>query len=371
MSSHRSRGVVALAAVGGLLAIATPAIGADVNVTLTSTPGSRQFAVQDLTGVDLTAINLGSGGQQPFRTVVTDSTFQNVTQGYTVSAKMNNLYLHTGSPLAAQYATKVPSSEVSLQYGTSPLSALGVDLSVLPKITLGGTLESCSDLGGPVKTALGLSALGVVLDGLDTSLISVCSALSAVDGTAVTGTVDGALQQITPVINSLADLPTALTGATPGPFTNADYSNGVGAGDTAGAADAPAATSLGIMTGTPGLSASLSTQIKNQLDTALGSLPLASVTGAGAQTTVGAVITALSSSATAGVAAVGTALSTLDSARQVTLVNTLTGTVAVPVLGDLKSLSGQYYAFPILKATPTTPVPGVYRGTMTVTFVQS
>ncbi len=40
------------------------------------------------------------------------------------------------------------------------------------------------------------------------------------------------------------------------------------------------------------------------------------------------------------------------------------------MLADIKGITGGYYAFPILKAVPTTPVPGTYNGTMTVTFVQ-
>lgn len=353
-----------------VLATAAPALAENVDVALQTIPGSRQFAVQDISGGELTAIDLGSGGQQPFRTVVTDSTFQNVTQGYDVSAKMNNLYLHTGNPLAPDFGTKVPSSEVSLQYGTSPLSALGLDLTVLPKVSVSGTLQSCPELDATTKSLLGLDSLGAVLDLTDTALTTLCSKLLLADNQAVTGTVDSALQEIQPTLTSLADLPAALTGAQPGPFTNADYANGIGVGDTAGASGAPAATSLGIMTGTPGLSSALRDAITAAVTTSIGSLPLTAANDTGSQTTVAAAIAMLSSSTTTAVAEVGTALSALDAAKQSALLNTLTGAVAVPVLGDIRSISGRYYAFPVLKATPTTPVPGTYKGTMTVTFVQ-
>lgn len=352
-----------------LAATAAPAFAEGVDVSLQSTPGSRQFAVQNISGAPLTAINLGSGGQQPFRTVVTDTTFQNLTQGYNVNAKMNNLYLHNDT--TPVFGTKVPSSEVSLQYGTSPLSALGLDLSVLPKVSVSGTLQSCAELTDSVKTLLGLSTsvTGVLTGITDPLLLDLCTKLGAADNKAVTGTVDGALQQVQPTINSLADLPAALSGAQPGPFTAADYANGIGAGDTAGATGAPAATSLGIMTGTPGITSALSSAIQSLLATALGS-NLTAADDAGAKSSRAAAIALLSNSTDPAIAAVGASLSLLDATKQSSLLNTLTGTVALPVLGDIKSLSGRYYAFPILKATPTTPEPGVYKGTMTVTFVQ-
>lgn len=70
-------------------------------------------------------------------------------------------------------------------------------------------------------------------------------------------------------------------------------------------------------------------------------------------------------------AALGAVLSTLDVADQVAVINTLTGTLVPPVLADIVSLNGNYYAFPVLRATPSTPVAGTYDGTLTVTFVQS
>ena len=66
-------------------------------------------------------------------------------------------------------------------------------------------------------------------------------------------------------------------------------------------------------------------------------------------------------------------LNTLTAADQVTVINTLftLAPVALPTLADSASVTADYYGFPILRATPTTPVAGTYDGTMTVTFVQS
>ncbi len=372
MSRHLARRLVAVAAIGSsLAAVALPASAEGVAVSLTDAPGSRQFAVQDISGNPLTAINLGTGGVQPFRTTVTDSAFKNLTSGYSVSAKMNNLYLQVGGN--PDFTQKVASKDVSLQYGTSPLSALGVAFPVLPRLTVSGTLRSCANLDSATKTVLGLSPLGAVLDLTNTALLNLCTALLAADALPVTATVSSTTQEVTSAVTSalaLADLPAALTGATPGAFTNADYSAGTaGAGDPA-AVGAPAATSLGIMTGTPGMSTALQTLLTSTVTTALNGLPLTSATDP-AKTGISGLLTVLSGSTTTAVASVGTALSVLDATKQSAVLNTLTGLAVVPpALTDLLALSGQYYGFPVLKATPTTPVAGTYKGTMTVTFVQ-
>ena len=367
----RRAGVAALTGTC-LLAAALPVLADPVVVSLEDTLGTRQFAVQDISGAPLTAIDLGSGGSQPFRTVVTDTAFKNLTSGYSVSATMNNLYLDTGS--GYDWTTSVPSSDVRLDYGTSPLAALGVTFPVVPRLTVSGTLQSCADLDGTAKSLLGLDAGGVVLDLTDTALLNLCSALLAADGLGVTTTVDGAVQQITSDLTSaldLTELPTALTGATPGAFTNADYSDGtIGAGDNDGKAGAPTPTSLGIMTGTPGMVTALQDLITTRVNTALTALPLTSATDP-AKTTIADLIEALGSSTNTAVANVATALGALDAAQQSAVLNTLTGvTVVAPELADLLSLSAQYYGFPILRATPTSPLAGSYQGTMTVTFVQ-
>ena len=336
---------------------------AGVPVTLTGLGGTRQFAVETISGAELTGLDLGTGGAQPFRTHVTDTSFSVLSENYTVDATMSNLYLNTGS--GNNLAVKIPSSGVSLAYVTNPLSALGLSLTDLPKLSLTGTLASCASLPGAVKTALGLDSLGVPLLALPdlAAVTALCTALGA--GAPVTTTVDGVLRTVTPIITSLLDLPTALTGAQAGAFTNPAYAGTVGASDPA-ASGAPAATPRRIMTGTAGLSAGLLTALTTALNSALSGLPLTTANDAGARTTVAAAVSALQSS----VSLVGNALALLSAAKQVAVLNTLTSTLVTPLLGNIQTVNGQYFAFPILQATPTTPVPGTYDGTLTVTFVQ-
>lgn len=368
MSRYTPRVALAVAATSAL-ALVAPAFAdstSGVAVSLSSLGGTRQFAVENVSGAPLTAISLGTGGMQPFRTHVTDSNFANLTKGYSVAATMSNLYLKTTS--GHNYAVKVPSSDVSLAYGTAPLSALGVSLPVLPKLSLSGTLASCANLPSSVQTTLGLSSAGVPISTdplVNTALTSLCTALGT--GVPVATTVDSFLQTVVPTLASVADLPTQLTGATPGAFSQADFgADTVGSGDPA-KAGAPAATSLPIMNGTPGLSSALLIQITSKLNAILSAVPLTALDETKAKTSIAAVISALSANTTT--ALVANALNTLTATQQIAVLNTLVASLLPPSLANIASVSGQYYAFPSLKATPTTPVAGTYDGTLTVTFV--
>jgi hypothetical protein len=344
-----------------------PANAETVDVTLGALGGTRQFAVEDISGNPLTAINLGTGGTQPFRTRVVDESFTSVSEPYTVSATMSNLYLKSGASYA--WGTKVPSSELSLVYPTNPLQALGVAFPVVPDLSLSGTLPTCASLPSNVKTALGLSVAGLTSDLAVTAL---CTALgSGLTVTPVgTPSVDGLVQQVTAAATNLLNIPTQLTGATTGSFDSADYG-----ADTIGFSDpAKPATntpsSLQIMHGTPNLTDALKAEIASKLSAALSALPLTTANNVGADTTLASVVSSLSSSTDTGVAALGTALATLDAAKQSALVNLLTSAVVPVSMSNLPSLSGQYYGFPSLKATPLNMQPGEYAGTLTVTFVQ-
>lgn len=374
MSRPAARRLTVLAVAGSCLAAAAaPSLAQSVEVSLADSPGSRQFAVQDISGNELKGIDLGTGGKQPFRTVVTDTAFKNLTSNYTVSAKMNKLYLET-APGVYDYATEVKSSDLSLEYGTSPLSALGVSFPVVPQLNVSGTLQSCADLDATTKTLLGLNVDGTLKDVTDTALANLCAALLLADNLPASAVVDTAVQDITSALTdalALTELPSALTGATPGAFTNPDYSAGtIGAGDTADNAGAAAPTSLGIMTGTPGMVKALQDVITTKVNAAIGTLPVTSATGP-AKTTISAMLTELGAATDARIADVATALGALDAARQSAVLNTLsTVSIVPPALTDLVNLSGKYFGFPILKAAPSTSLAGTYKGTMTVTFVQ-
>jgi hypothetical protein len=368
MNHSRGRRAVAVATLLCAGAAAPAAYGETVDVSLGALGGSRQFAVEDISGNALTAIDLGTGGTQPFRTRVVDQSFSNVTEPYTVSATMSNLYLKTGDT-TYDYLTKVPSSEVSLAYPTNPLAALGVGFPVLPDLAMSGPIPSCVDLPQAVKDVLGLDANGLTSDPAVTAL---CTALGTGVTVTTTGTAaaDGLAQQVEAAVTSLLDIPTQLTGAQAGSFNSADYgADTVGFNDPNKPAE-KAPTSLQIMKGTPNMTAALKSEIETKINAVLGTLPLTTVDDLGAETTIASAITSLSNSTDTGVADVGSALAALDAAKQSAVINLL-GSGLLPVdLSHLANVSGQYFGFPSLKSTPTGLEPGVYDGTLTVTFVQ-
>jgi hypothetical protein len=374
------RSLALLVAATTIVAVAAPALAdTSVPVTVVGLGGTRQFAVEDITGSPLSAINLGTGGAQPFRTHVTDSSFLPTATGgnYDVTATLSNLYLKTGAGSTAadyNYNVKVPSSAARIGFGSNPLGVNGLSILDLPKLSLSGTLGSCASLSGPLKSILGLSVLGVVL-GSNSALTNLCTTLGAA-GAPVTATVDAGLQTVTSTLTDLTKLPTALSGATGGTFTQPSYANGVGAFDTAGAAAAGATvpSSVSLMKGVTGsvLDTTFATDLLSQL-TGLLTGPLTSATGVNAQTQLASVVSQLQASATPLFSQLGAVLNALSAADQSTLINTIFTTIApvAPVLADLHGITGSSYAFPVLNATPTTPVAGTYGGTMTVTFVQS
>lgn len=372
------RRLTLLAAAATTVAVAAPALAAtSVPVTVVGVGGTRQFAVEDVSGAPLTAINLGTGGAQPFRTHVTDSSFVPAALGgnYDVTATLSNLYLKTGSGSTASdydFNVKVPSSDVAIGFGSNPLGVSGLSLADLPRISVSGTLASCLNLDSTLKSILGLDPLGAVI-GTNTALSTLCTTLGVV-GSPVAATVDGQLQTLTTTLTDLTAFPTALSGATGGTFTNPSYAAGVGALDTAGAAAATApATSVPLMKGTTAatLAPALVTNLLNRLNAL--ALPLTTATGSGALTQTSTVVAALQASTTPVLSQLGAVLSGLTAANQSAALNDIFSTVAplAPVLADLQGVTGSSFAFPVLRATPKTPVPGTYGGTLTVTFVQS
>jgi hypothetical protein len=342
---------------------------AGVPVSVVGLGGTRQFTVEDVTGADLTSLDLGTGGAKPFRTHVADAGFTATGQSFSVSSTMTNLYLAQGA--GHSFAVKVPSSDVSIGFGGSPLAGSGISVVDLPKLSVTGTLgSSCLNLSGALKTALGINSLtGLPIDASNLLLSQLCTVLLT-DQT-VAATVDGVLQTVTPVVSSLTDLPTPLSGATGGTFTNPSFASGtIGASDPAATGTTP--TSVPLMSGGAlNLTAGLTTALTSALNTALTGLPLVNATDSGTRTTLAAAIASMSASADALTSKLGSVLNTLTAANQVTVLTSLASSLVQPVAGDVLSLNGQYYAFPILHATPSTPVAGTYDGTLTVTFVQS
>jgi len=362
-----SRRTAVLAAVTSTVTFAAPAFAgssatSSLPVTLQTLGGTRQFAVEDLGGNPLTALDLGTSGAKPFRTHVTDKDFTDLTSDYGVSAKMTNLYLKAGS--THNYGTRIDSADISIAFGGTPLSLSGLKLPVLPKLAI-TAIPTCAALPTSVTSVTG--SLLTAVPG--SPLAQACSAFDAASAAAssVTVVVDGVLQTVTPVLNSLLDGPVALSGATGGAFTAPDYT-GVGAADPG--KSATPGTSVSLMTGVPGLTANLANALKTSLATALAGLPLTAASGTPAQTTVDAALQALNSSTDTAFSGLGAAIGALNAADQVALLNALTASLKLPSLSDILGVSAQYFAFPTLKAKTSAPVAGTYDGTMTVTFVQ-
>lgn len=362
-----------LAAASMAVAVAGPALAAtSVPVTIIGVGGTRMFSVEDLSGAPLAGLNLGTGGAQPFRTHVVDSSFVPAATGgnYSVSATLNNLYLQTGT--GHDFTTKVPSSAVSINFGSNPLSETGLSIADLPKLALSGALANCTNLSGTLKAALGLDSAGNVI-GSNLALTTLCATLTTAAPLATTApvgaTVPAAVQTLTPLLSSVADLPTALSGAIGGTFTNPSY-DGIGAGDT-NVTNPPAATSVPLMTGTT--AASLSANLVTALTKALSTAGALTATSGPALADTGTVIAQLSGSGNTVTSQLGAVLAQISNANQVSAINEIFQTITkvAPVLADIQGVTGNAYAFPVLKATPRTPTPGTYSGTMTVTFVQS
>ena len=359
------------------LAVSAPALADNVGVTVLGLGGTRQFTVEDLAGSPLSALDLGTGGAQPFRTHVADAGFlptSAITGAYTVNAVINNLYLKEGS--AYNYAVKIPSKDLSIGFGGNPLAGTGISLQDLPRLSLTGTLSDCAGLSTALKSALGLETVAGVTKAIDltnTALTQLCLTLANPTTRDLTAKVDGIVQSLVPTLTSVLDLPSQLAGATGGTFTNPSFAGGtVGAGDTSGAAGAPAATSVSLMSGTHNLSSGLISALKAALNDKLTGLPLVTAGAGSAATTMDAAVAGLSLANNTVSNQLASVLSTVSDANKATILNGLGLTLSAldPVLADIKGITGSYYAFPILKAVPTTPVPGIYNGTMTVTFVQ-
>jgi hypothetical protein len=367
--------VTAGLAVAATIAVAGPAFatgptgsGSPTGTTVTTTtggPGTRQLKVLDMAGAPLAALSLQPSVPQAFHVAVTDAAVGDLTTGFTVSAVMNNLYADNGS---GGYVTThaggsfVPSSAVTMNMpATGALSAFGVGLDALPDVvSTAGSIPDCTTLA----TQTGLA-----------NIITTATALCGVGGPLVTSLSVPAVTTVSTITKSLSGitdltkLPFSLSDTVPvggGAFTNADYTSGIGAADTTGAAGAPGPTSYTMLKGVP--VASLANIIA-----ALGlpsGLPLVSVDGTGAYTTVANFESALQATGNATLQTLVTDLAPLTGAQQAQVLNNLVGTLSTTV-ANLSNELGTYNSFPTLTVSPPAGTPAnTYSGTMTVTMVQ-
>ncbi len=370
MKLSRRTAVVALTACCAATATA-PALAADgannVSVSLSAVGGTRQFDVLETGSTTaLSALDFGATDSKAFRTRVRDENFETLSKSYSVTATMSNLYLKRGNG-THDPATKIPSGQLSLAQGA--LSADALTASILPKLSVGGALASCATLPADVKTALGIPVGSVdlvgALVGVTGQLATVCNALGSA-GAPVAGVIDGAVKTVTTTLADVTKLPNALTAGTGRAFSDADYAHDAVAALDPDGTGAATPTGIGVMSGASALSlpTELVNALKAQLTTALAGTPLVSATDSGADTTLSRALGTITNPA------VRTAVAGLSAAQQAELLSTLPVTLLDPTLATLRGLTTAYYATPTLNATRTAPVPGVYDGTLTLTFVQ-
>lgn len=363
---------LAAAAASCLAAAALPAVAQTTEglpVTIQTTGGSRVFDVTKPDGTNLTGFDFGTGGQLPWRVVVTDTGVPLLGNNYFVNTKMSNLYYQqpvTGGGYTTDYTTKIASDNLSLAYSPNPLGATGLQLPVVPEVLLGGSL-TCSGLGDLTTLVQDLKdacALIATLTTAGTNIVNtkVLAATQGLDTADLTAGAGGALK--------LADLPMALLGAQEGGrFTKPAKAD---ANDPVAGTDA---TSKRIMTGTGRLVGDTLAKtldlVTASLTSHLGALPM-TPGAAGATSLVGTneILTGLKAQTTFAEIATLLSASTVTDAQRVSVLQNVTGALQNVVSDRLSSMSGVYSALPILEARATTIKAGLYKGTLTVDFFQ-
>ena len=374
MSRPHAKRLTVLVAVAGCLTAATmPALAAtdETTVSYVVADGTRQFKVTEVDGTTALAdFTFGSDLQKPFRTIVNDVNRPLLSDGYQVNASMTNLYLKkTGG--GHDYAELIPSKNLSLTYGATPLAGTST-LPVIPRVSLEGTIGTCADAN--VAGALGISAitnpLGSLLDPafalLSPLLQTVCKELGQLSTAArtVDVTVDGTAEMVTAAL-ALPNLPFTLTGGEAGSFTSPSYQGPIASLDPA-AGGTP--TAKRIMTGNPLASIGDVTQLLGSLTTALtGQLPGTLVAETGGVTTLTDALAAIA----ADDGPLVSTISRLPVADQLDLVGLLTDTLLPVDMTALTTVTGQYDGYPILQAGEYAAKQGTYDGTLIVDFFET
>lgn len=360
----RRRRVATAAALTAAMAAAS-AVGATADETTISTTlgtSSRQLSVVDLTGATLDELALTPGTPATFRVSVTDSGVL-PTDGFSVAATLNNLYrVETGG--GYDFATQIPSAEVTLDYAANALGMAGNLLSFSPDELLStvGAVD-CADVAAALATTeAALSVLTDPLCGVTGLLLGDPDGITATDlplDASVLSAIDlGALAtSALPIGVDAADLDT-------GAFTVADCANGIGAGDAG--CGGTTGTARTMMVGTAATDP-LPTALVDVINAARTATD---VVGTDGVTTTTAVLTALQDAAATDVVDLGAALAGYGAADLETLVNALFEVTPVaPDLAGILSVTGTYHAFPRLTVDPSSAVAGQYGGTLTITLL--
>lgn len=312
--------------------VTVAALAQQVLVTLTNPPGTRQVFIEDLVGNPLTSLELGTSRSRAFRVRVVDTDMNRT--GFTVQASMSHLYLDNGGG-NYDHATRIPSSDVSIDYPTSALNVLDVGALLSP--IFDGTLSISA-----VCTLLGI--LPLACPGSDLLLSDMAGTLQNVD---------------LPVnLANLTILPLVPQTGDTGSFTFPSYL-GVGSGDPSPGADP--ATKIRVLSGAETTDiAGMLAGVESVLSGLVSGLPADQVVPQDV------LILAIKD-------AVLDALGiTLTDALALELVDDVATTLQSLTIGDLLRQTGTYLSYPILKVNvPGTAAGGNYGGTLVVTAVQS
>jgi hypothetical protein len=327
------RGMAGVTAGAMLAAFAGVGMGggasaSQVTVAVTNPGGSRTLFVEDLLGQPLTTLDFGTTRAHPFRVRVVDSTMDR--SGFSILTSMSNLYKVSGSTFA--FGSTIPSSDVSVDYPTTPINALSVAAVVAPVFNVAETVT------GPLCTAL-------------TGAGGSCSiALSGLNGLrqTVSTTVD---------LSSLLTLPLVPQIGDSGSFSSPDFS-GIGSSDPL-KPSVFTPTTVRVLSGGVGSDPALLTNVKAAVQSLIANSPASSLIDSG--TLTGALRDAVG----------GPVYDALTPTQVQDLIAGLQPTLTDILTSQLVAQSGTYLSYPSLHVNvPTTAVAGNYQGTLVVTAVQ-
>lgn len=344
----RSR--VRLAIVGSSVAALAAAVtipaamASSVNVSLSTTSGTRTLNLYQSDGTTpLTSSDLSSGASN-FIAQVADSSYSN--NGFKVQATMSNLYGFANN--AYNCNVKVDSSAINLSSPTGLLSLAGVNANLTPVFNLVGTLTPLNVLGLTSNVPINLPVNGLLPNSLNPVSQSQITGLT---NTNLIGSVLAGVESKLPV-----SLGTSGLG---GNFTNPDVHPTCNP-------TATGATPVQIMNSTADPTGLLG-QVQSLIQSALGTAtPTVTQLISGGFLTSSAVSTALQGVTSLvnqlGLGGLTGALSSIE--------NVLTSTLStVGIAPSTLVQSGNYSSSPNL-AVNTAGIPaGTYKGVMTVTLL--
>ena len=342
--------LMALALVG-LAGPGASAQSTSTDVVMAALAGTRTLVVTTVSGASLDGgtLDLGDAGSGAFGVAVADVTYDHV--GYDVTATMSNLYRFDGT---FECGKRIDSGDMAVDFPVdSTVDGLGAVVSGLVDLdgTVNGALASALDPLGIVQLAL--TPLGLSITGQDIAIPDL--------PVQVSDTVDG-------LLDGLDDLlPVKVQKGTAGNFT-APAAHGT----CAEGAGTP--TQIGIMAGdassTGDLFTSIVADLQSQVDALTGSALISGgvIDSALAEAGAAAAIAGLQDTLETLAGIPLPPLGTSGGAVQAVL-DLVTGTLdATNLLGQ----TGAYLTIPTLNGdTGNAPQTGSYRGTMTVTLVDT